>query len=252
MQDEPPFGAPCWISYRFDTFKAVDFYKNLFGWWLEEQEGWGANTPGQTCYRGGSKVASLVPIIEFGDPQWCVYFYCYDLDQTIASVSQAGGVVNFIWSKPGTREGPHAYFSDPMGGQFACLQPESLDSLSSFGETHGLCWVDLSTPEVDRAVNFYTDAFNWSMQRMPSNSERYHATQTVGKWGTAVGARSIEFAGIAAAKSHTPWRPYFKVNSISEAVTKVSELGGTVRRMVGRAAELADPDGVPFGIADYW
>ncbi|MFE9933585.1 hypothetical protein [Streptomyces sp. NPDC005533] len=249
MGVEPVSGTPWWLSYRFGTGLVVDFYRNLLEWEMVEDGDFGACGPGFSCYLDGKNVAYLSPIVEpgyGGDPEWYVNFYCDNLDRSIVGVSVAGGIITSIGGSEA--EERSATFRDPMHGSFGCIQTAKFGDFSTFGRRHGLCWIDLRTPEVDKIVKFYSDALDWSAQPtllIGRNPERYNMAAK-GRYGEVE-----EFASISGASSYAHWRPYFSVGSLPKAVTKASKLGGRVHWMADRFADLTDPGGVPFGVAEF-
>lgn len=111
--------------------------------------------------------------------------------------------------------------------------------------THGtFCWVDLSTPDVEAADDFYERVFGWSAEELPNG----------GYWMFERGDDAI--AGLApltdeqaAAGMRPGWATYVRVDDADALAARVLELGGAVTTApfdvegAGRMAAVADPHG---------
>src|SRR5947207_3020008 len=89
-------GVPCWVdTSQPDPEAAVDFYRGLFGWHLEDVMP--ENAPGKyfIARLGGGDVAAVGSLPEDGPPQavWNTYIWVDSADQTAAKVQDAGGNV---------------------------------------------------------------------------------------------------------------------------------------------------------------
>lgn len=111
--------------------------------------------------------------------------------------------------------------------------------------THGtLCWVDLSTVDVQAADDFYERVFGWSAEELPAG----------GYWIFERGDDAI--AGLApltdeqaGAGMRPGWATYVAVDDVDAAVARARELGATIASEpfdvdgAGRMAAIADPHG---------
>jgi uncharacterized protein len=109
------------------------------------------------------------------------------------------------------------------------------------------CWVDLSSPELERSSEFYTGLFGWQAREAGSPEEAggYTMFTLEGKQVAAVGPTQGE--------GQPPWwNMYVSVESADAAANKVREAGGAVLMEpfgvlgAGRMAILADPQGAIF------
>ncbi|MGW5036793.1 VOC family protein [Streptomyces parvulus] len=160
---EPVTGGPCWAELGTDDLAAAErFYGGLFGWRPETDPGQRAS--GRTVARlGGAAVAGLTPLSRPGQPvAWDVVFAVRDADTAVRQVTAAGGTV---------AEGPvdvpgHGRFVvvvDPTGALFQLWQPGSFTGAGVLNAHGSLGWVELLTREPDRAADFYTTVFGWTV-----------------------------------------------------------------------------------------
>jgi uncharacterized protein len=112
-----------------------------------------------------------------------------------------------------------------------------------------LCWADLSTPDPDRAKQFYEKLFGWKITPGQNDTSGYLHIKN--------GEEFI--GGIPPAQHRDPhspphWLSYFLVNDVDATAKKGAELGGRMYlppmslENVGRFAVLADPQGAAFAI----
>ncbi|MCB9701920.1 MAG: VOC family protein [Myxococcales bacterium] len=113
------------------------------------------------------------------------------------------------------------------------------------------CWADLPSTELDRAIAFYSELFNWSANEaeMPEGAGRYVIFQKDGK--NVAAAYEMPEAMIAeGVPAH--WESYIATRNVDELTARAAELGATVVAEphdmpgVARMAVLADPEGASF------
>lgn len=111
-------------------------------------------------------------------------------------------------------------------------------------------WVDLTSPNTDRAAGFYEQLFDWHYERAPGDP------QETGGYGM-FSLRGRQVAGIAPAREGEPttWRTYVSVADIDKVVDAVRHAGGQVLMEplevldAGRMAVCADDSDAVF---DLW
>jgi len=112
------------------------------------------------------------------------------------------------------------------------------------------CWADLPTTDLDHAIAFYSELFNWRAvdSETPEGYGRYVLFQKEGK--TVAAAYAIEEdpeSGVAAR-----WDSFIATKAVDELSARAAELGATVITPpfdmpgVARMAVLADPEGATF------
>lgn len=109
-------------------------------------------------------------------------------------------------------------------------------------------WVDLSTPDMERAKAFYTGLFAWDARDVTTDQGTIYTMfslegQTVAGMGPAQAAQSAAF-----------WASYVKHSDVDSIAKHASEAGGEVVMppmdvmSEGRTTFLKDPTGAVFGV----
>lgn len=107
------------------------------------------------------------------------------------------------------------------------------------------CWIELSSPDLDASVAFYSDLFGWVGQSL-AGAGGYRVLSLDGQ----------KVAGLAPLlpDGRAEWRTHLAVVDAGAATTAVVEAGGAVARepmeVAGAAvtAAFADPAGAGFGV----
>ena len=117
---------------------------------------------------------------------------------------------------------------------------------------HGLfSWADLSSPDPERAKEFYSGLFGWEGedQHDPDGNYIYTMFTMAGKNVAGMGPQPETMQGMPPV-----WNSYINVNSVDDVVAAATAAGGTVLTPPmdvmdsGRMAFLQDPEGAAFGI----
>ncbi len=110
------------------------------------------------------------------------------------------------------------------------------------------CWVDVTSPELDRTISFYSELFGWEADQDPRPEAGGYTMFT--KEGKQVAAGSPpQQEGMP---SH--WTTYLASDDVDATAGKVREAGGTVLMDPfdvfdsGRMTVAQDPTGAVFGI----
>ncbi|MFE9253809.1 VOC family protein [Streptomyces sp. NPDC006879] len=108
-------------------------------------------------------------------------------------------------------------------------------------------WIDLGSPDPQRAADFYKVVFGWDFQEMGPDAEGYGLLKQDGRTTGAIGKLTEEGATSA-------WTVYFHTPDADATTVATSEHGGTVRVQpfdvmdAGRMACLTDPGGAEFAV----
>ncbi|GHC48876.1 VOC family protein [Streptomyces cinnamoneus] len=109
------------------------------------------------------------------------------------------------------------------------------------------CWLDLGSPNVEGAVDFYSDVFGWDHQSAGPEAGGYGVFRKDGRDVAALGPLTEEGASSA-------WTVYFRTLD-ADATAKAAEQGGATVRVApfdvtdaGRMACLTDPCGAEFAV----
>ena len=235
-------GTPSWVDVMCaDAPVGRRFYAELFGWTpaISAVPEAGEYT---TFWLDGAPVAGLGP--NPGSPipdAWVAYISVTDAATTL-DVARSHGARPLMAATPVFGEGTMGAFADPSGIVAAVWEPMARIGAGIVNQPNSFVWSELSTPDLDGAVEFYGKVFGWE------------AT------GEGEGARVFELGGRPVCGAHTSapgefpaWSVWFAVDECDVVAERVVSLGGSIvlPPMVmgfGRGALVADPGGAVFGI----
>lgn len=118
-------------------------------------------------------------------------------------------------------------------------------------ETGTPCWIDLSTPDPDGAVTFYTTVFGWDHEPMPAATGGTYHMFTQG--GAAVAGCMRQPPELADAGVPPAWTTYL-AGDPDKVAESTPSAGGQVLTppfdvgRSGRMAMITDPSGAAFGV----
>ncbi|MEU6065367.1 MULTISPECIES: VOC family protein [Streptomyces] len=244
--DKPVTGGPCWTELGTNDLEgAKRFYTDLFGWRPEtdpRQEAGGYTV----AHMGDAAVAALTPLYQESQPvAWNVSFAVADADTAARQVEEAGGTV-VLGPMDVFDVGRFAVALDPTGAAFQLWQARAFPGAGLFNAPGSLGWVELATRDTDRARDFYTTVFGW--------------TVNASQWYTQWGIGGEDFGGMADMGDRFPpevpphWMPYFAVADVDGTAQVAVAAGGSVLMEpmsmgnVRRIGVLRDPQGAAFGV----
>jgi uncharacterized protein len=269
-QDRYIPGVPCWIdSAQPDPEAAVAFYRELFGWELEDV------MPPESPQRyfiariRGGDVAAIASQSEPSAAAWNTYIWVADADETAAKVRAAGGSVLM---EPADMEdaGRMAVFADPAGAVFSVWQPNRHRGAAVVNEHGSLNFNDLHTPDVAGAGAFYGAVFGWelldvgggSAWALPGYGDFLEARnpgmrENMAKMGAPERFEDVVASVRPISAGETPhWGVTFAVDDADAIAARAVELGGRV--VAGpfdapwvRMAVIADPQGATFTASKF-
>ncbi|HEX8624423.1 MAG TPA: VOC family protein [Allosphingosinicella sp.] len=248
-----PHGSFIWYELLTgDADAAAAFYGEVIGWTAASY-----GQPG-VDYRifsaDGVGVAGHMKLPDGAEqsgmrPGWLGYIGVDDVDSAVANIEAAGGKLHMpAMDLEGV--GRMALLADPQGVPFYVMRGESEEASTSFAPMKaGHCnWNELSTPDQDGALAFYTGQFGWEKGDVMPMGEM-GGYQFINHDGAMIGAVMTAPPGRPAG-----WNFAFGVPDIDEAAAKITPGGGTVNYGPvevpgGEYAVMAnDPGGVPFMI----
>lgn len=247
-RDVAPHGHVAWVDVQSpDIKKSLPWYSALFGW-----ENLGSADARMGYYTNatlrGRKVAGLGQTMEGSPfpPVWTVYISSTDIAATTKKVAELGGnVVVPPMEIPG--QGFMAMYQDPTGAFFGAWQALSHKGSEVIGETGALLWNDLSTGDVPKALDFYTQLFDLTAEHVEMPEGDYY---TLHKDGQMVGGLGSMPPGVPA-DHHPFWNTYIGVDDVDAAVAKIEATGGSKHSPPfdtpwGRMCPVKDPWGASF------
>jgi len=263
-------GVPCWIDASEPDPEAVlPFYRELFGWELED-----VMPPGSPVryfmgrIRGGDAAAiGSLPEGAPPVPVWNTYIWVDSADEAAEKVRQAGGSVA---AEPFDvmNSGRMAVLVDPEGAAISVWQPKNHKGARVVNEHGALNFNTLATRDPERAKAFYGAVFGWTTLTLPFGEMwtlpgygdhleertpglREQVAQMGGPEGFIDVVAALRPIGADEADTPANWSVTFSVDDADKTAAQAVELGGEV--VAGpfdapwvRTAVLKDPQGATF------
>lgn len=168
-------GVPCWIdTSQPDPEAAVSFYRDLFGWDVEDVMPHGAQGSYFIARIRGGDVAGIGGVAEGAPPVagWNTYVWVDSADEMAPKVKDSGGTV---LTEPFDvmESGRMAMFADPEGAVFCVWQPNQHRGAQVVNEAGSLNFNNLNTRDAERAKSFYGAVFGWRTIAMDGGVEAW-------------------------------------------------------------------------------
>ena len=246
-----PPGTFCWPELSTSDQKgAVNFYRELFGWDVDDQPIGPTETYSMFKLRGKSVGAAYTKRAEEQGvpPHWGSYVSVADADATTKRAQELGAQV-FAPPFDVMDAGRMAVLQDPTGAVFHVWQPNKHPGAQILQEPGTLCWTELATRDTTAAEQFYTALFGWTPKHGTGGGMEYTEIANAGTPQAGIMPITPQMGNMPPA-----WTPYFMVTDVDASASKVKELGGQVYMgpadipNVGRFAVVADPQGAAFAI----
>jgi uncharacterized protein len=168
-RDGYPPGVLCWVdTAQPDPDAACAFYRELFGWELEDRMPAGAAGRYYVAQLRGHEVAGVGSLPET-TPQttrWDTYVWVESADEAVAAIADAGGSVLTAPLDIGDA-GRTAVAADPLGAVFCVWQAGRFRGAEVVNEPGTWNWSHLATPDPDAATAFYGRVFGWEAAAAP-------------------------------------------------------------------------------------
>ena len=256
-----PRGGFSWFELATrDQAGAKAFYCALFGWTFDDSPTGPPDQP-NNLYTQFSYAGSLVGAAytmeatqqKMGVPSnWLPYVQVDSADATAEAVTVAGGTTVMPPFDVGAF-GRMAVVQDPTGAMVAAWQAYTHHGVGSFGTPFSAGWVELSSPDPDRATAFYREVFGWQTlagknEREPSADDYLHIVNGGDMIGGVVPASMRE------PNQPASWLVYFSVPDCAATVATAVSLGATIVADTmnigenGTVAVLTDPQGAFFAL----
>ena len=268
-------GVPCWVdTSQPDPEAAVAFYRDLFGWELEDVMPPGSEGEYFMARIRGGDVAAVGSIPE-GAPQramWNTYVWVESADETASKVRDAGG--NVVMEPFDVMDsGRMAVFADPEGAAFCVWQANRHKGARIVNEHGSLNFNGLNTRDPAAARSFYGSVFGWTTLTLDGGEawtlpgygdylERDNPglRARMAEMGAPAGFEDVvaTINPIPDDQPDTPahWSVTFAVDDADAAASKAAELGG---RVIAppldapwvRMTVLSDPQGATFVASQF-
>jgi predicted enzyme related to lactoylglutathione lyase len=228
--------------------KAQGFLAEVFHWKTQDMP-----IPGGGTYTmitlDGTPIGGYRPTAA-GAPthaHWISNLQVADAIAVVEQIKSLGGKVRKPPEKMGDM-GTSAIVADPFDATFALWQPAKPEGTGDYlGKENAWCWNELTTPEPEKSVAFYSKIGGFTETKMQSGPMTYHVLNSGGK--TRAGITKPMMEGVP-----TMWTPYVNVGKADAIVDKVKKLGATVHAgpmdipNVGRFAVFTEPNAGTLGI----
>jgi predicted enzyme related to lactoylglutathione lyase len=239
-----PHGTFSWVDLATtDPDGAKAFYGRLFGWEGEDMPAGEGMTYTMFSVRGRN-VAAVAEQMEDEraagiPPHWNNYVTVDDVDAVAGRVGELGGTV-LAGPFEVLEAGRMAVIADPTGAVLSLWQPRKHIGAGLVNDAGSLTMNSLTTPDPERAAEFYEALLGWTVALDP-----VYSSFKVGDRLNAGMQKDTE--------TQPNWLPFFTVEDADEAAATVRDGGGRVlvepsEVPAGRFAVFADPAGAAFAI----
>ena len=148
-----------------DQKAAVSFYRELFGWDVNDQPLGPGETYSMFQMRGKETGAAYTMRPEErqsgAPPHWNSYVTVADVDASVKKAQELGATV-FAPPFDVMDAGRMAVLQDPTGAVFSVWEPKRQIGVKILNEPGALCWSELTTRDTKAAEAFYTRLFGWT------------------------------------------------------------------------------------------
>lgn len=248
-------GTFSWVDLAaHDVDAAEQYYTQLFGWTADRMPyGSGADEVYVMLRKDGHDAAALYSMDATQKSQgipstWLSYVTVESADRTATRARELGATI-LADAFDVMDVGRMALIGDPTGAMFAAWEPRRHTGAGIKDDPGSLCWNELATRDIDRAVAFYSTLFDWT----PTPFEASPVPYTLMMSGeTPVGGIYTMLPSMEGVPPH--WAPYFAVEDTDDTLRRSGELGGTTMAPpddipgIGRLAGLRDPQGGMFWV----
>ncbi|MFE6280849.1 VOC family protein [Streptomyces sp. NPDC057877] len=247
-----PEGTPCWADAMFtDVEGAKTFYGEVLGWTFGEASTEFGNYT--EAYANGKAAAAVVPPMpgQEGQSQWCLYFAAQDAAAIARKIRDNGGEV-LMEPMQVAEFGTMCLARDPGGVVFGVWQSGTHEGFdTSMGQHGAYTWAEVFTREPEKSDAFFPAVFGYRAKQMQDDAVDFRIFD--------LGDQSV-LGRMKMTEDFPPTVPpyinvYFGVSDCDDAVSKATQLGGTLRfgpmdTPFGRFAALSDPQGANFSVID--
>ncbi len=246
-------GDFCWINVLTpNPDEAQTFFGTLLGWQYVELPGMG-----HLIQVNGEDIGGMWdlhgPNTPKGTPPGIgVMIKVANADEVSEAALPLGGK-----SKPAFDVGPQGRMAeiwDPTGAQIDLWEGAGSPGMTADPTHHGVpSWIELITPDIDKAATFYRALFDWTSATMTNMGFRYVSFNN-GDHPVAGMMAPTEAMGHDVPPH---WGMYCTVDDVDLTAALVEELGGTlcVPTMdipeIGRVCGITSPQGVMFYAITY-
>ena len=248
MAEQAAMHTPCWTELAVpDPESAKAFYAAVFGWKAETDPR--PEAGGYAYFKlGEASVAAVCPLMAAAQPvAWSVCLAVPDAEAAVAAAEANRGRA-LMPPADAAELGRYGVLADPEGAAFSIWQAKSFGGADILGDPDSLGWIELSSRDPKKALEFYPAVFGWAT----------HLSDHYTEWslgGTRFGGL-VDLGRVPGAEGvPAHWKPYFRVSDVDATAARADGAGGRVllppATVPGddlRISVLRDPQGADFGI----
>jgi predicted enzyme related to lactoylglutathione lyase len=228
-----------------DTAGASDFYPRIAGW---KTQAWDNDNTYTMWVGEEGPLGGIMSLSQDATAShWMPYIGTDDVAATVAAARELGAKV----CKDTTQlpnGGSFAVLQDPQGAAFAVHSDGSNTASGASPERRDFSWHELSTGDLDTALDFYTALFGWDAAERHDMGEMGFY-QLFARNGVTIGGM---YAGPPGMSPH--WLSYVRVPSVDDAANAAKAAGGRIvngpMEVPGGdwIAQIIDPQGAAFAV----
>lgn len=245
-------GKFVWMDLVTDDVPAArKFYGELFGWGFRDLGGYAIAEKDERPLGGIFQRARPKDRPE-ARPQWFGYISVPSVERAQRVVTKAGGRV-LAGPRTMPKRGDQAVFADPEGAVFGVIKSGSGDPEDFLAEPGEWIWIQLLSLDGRKAAGFYRELAGYDIaESTTANSLSDYVLTSKGYARATVRTIRKETRELRPA-----WLPFIRVNSVSDCVARVEQLGGKValapsnQLLSGRLAVISDPTGAELGVMEW-
>jgi predicted enzyme related to lactoylglutathione lyase len=270
-----PEGVPCWVDIEQpDVDAAANFYSGLFRWIFNEVTPSGEPVRYLIAQLDGQDAAGIGAPSGPGDPArrspaWNTYIAVANIDEAVARVEAAGGVITDPPSDAG-EGGRNASCVDTGGAPFRLWQAKRRLGAQAVNTPGGWNFSDLHSADPTASIVFYSRVFGWifddvgfgTMIRQPGYGDHLAATSDPEiherQSGVLVPPGFADAVGWLAPleNGQAPhWHVTFTVANRDESAAVAERLGAHILASDDndwtRNARILDPQGAIFTVSQF-
>jgi predicted enzyme related to lactoylglutathione lyase len=203
-----------------DAPAASAFYRNLFGWEMEQAE-----DGGYAVRHRGQMIAGIAPLKEpseeVEESVWLVGLMVEDIDDALRAASGRDAKI-YEEAQRVSDYGRFAVIADPEDAPVLLIEPGKKPL--GQGRDHGsFVWAELWTDDVEAAAAFYGDVIGVEHATTDRGGHEYHILTSNEKPRAGIIKIPPELERV-----EPGWAPYVAVTDLSATLVQVKELGGRV------------------------
>lgn len=248
-----PTGVPCWVDCQVDDVPAaVDFYRAVFGWEIEQERLTGEGHEFHIAWQDGRPVAGIGPKAT-GDvvppSGWLTYFSCTDVDRAVAATTRLGGTV--FYDPVDLVDACRLCCAvDPKGTAFGLWEARRSPGYRSMGGVGTVVWHELHTRRFCTQHDFYAAVLDLDWTSDGGGDESYVS-------GTVGGSEVVGVVPEALIPPSVPshWAVWFGVEDLPAWLERATAAGAVVARpphgsQSPAQALMRGPQGEEFGVIE--